>query len=341
MRVLALTIGDASQASSYYRIYQYAEPLRERGIQLEIRPVRDFEGWSTLRRYDGIIVQKKLLSLGKVRRLRRRTKCLIYDVDDAIWHPHGKRHFWLTTLRVHLRLKAIAQAADVCFVANDVLARFVKRWNQRVVILPMALAERDWSPKPPLASRDSPIRIGWAGHPVNLIYLEGIESALLAVQRQFPQVEFVVFCGQNPGFKNLKFKLIPYRSEAQPEVIRSFDIGMLPLPGGDFAEGKSPIKGVQYMACGIPSVVSPLGASREMFQDGQTALFAGNEAEWIRSLELLVRNFDLRRQIGEQARQQFERRYCLSKTAPLLAAELLSSAQKDHTLAPQTLGCAC
>lgn len=322
MRVLALTFGDANQASSYYRIYQYAEPFRKRGIELEILPARDFDQWGTLPQYHAIIVQKKLLSLGKVRRLRHQAKRLFYDVDDAIWHPHGKRHFWLTTLRVRLRVKAIAQAADVCLAANDILAGHLKRWNQRVFVVPMALAETAWPPKPPLSAEDCSIKIGWAGHPVNLPYLERIESALCAVQQQSPQVEFAVFCGQKPKFNSLKHKFIPYQAGAEPEVIRSFDIGLLPLPSGEFADGKSPIKGLQYMACGIPSVVSPLGATRQMFKEGQTALFARNQAEWIHALELLVRDHDLRRQIGRQARQQFEEKYCLSKTAPLFAGLL-------------------
>src|SRR5436190_4037997 len=108
MRVLALTFGDEHQASSKYRVFQYVERLAQLGIEVHARPANSFKDWTRVQEYDVALVQKKLFRSGKVRDLRRNSRRLIYDIDDAIWHPHGKEHTFFTNLRNAWRLKAVA-----------------------------------------------------------------------------------------------------------------------------------------------------------------------------------------------------------------------------------------
>lgn len=324
MRVLALTFGDEQQASSKYRVFQYIAPLRELGITLEPTPANAFQDWQKVPGYDAVLVQKKLFSSGRVKALRRLTPRLIYDVDDAIWHPHGKEHSFFTNLRTAWRLKAIARAADICIAANHVLAEHLRRLTPNVIVLPVALNGKRWQP----GTRSEPsgiVRVGWAGHPVNLRYLEAIEAALALAQADNPNAEFAVLCGQQPQFRKLKYRHICFQPEAEIDAIRSFDIGILPLPPGPFAEGKSPIKGLQYMASGIPTVVTPLGATRDMFREGETALFASRQEEWQRAITRLIRDGELRVRMGKRARTAFEETAELAHTAPLLARMLKGS----------------
>ena len=322
MRVLALTFGNAAQASSFYRIYQFIAPLREAGIDLTAVPADSFSEWSRLAEYDVVIVQKKLFSLGKIRLLRRRAKALVYDVDDAIWHPHGRRHSWFTTLRAGLRLRAIIRAAHLTLAANEVLAAHLRTHATRLTVLPMALDETAWTPHAARDARD-PV-LGWSGHPVNLPYLEAIEPALLTLRAEFPNARLAVFSGQPPRFREMPFDLIPFQAGTEPEALRTFDIGLLPLPEGAFAEGKSPIKGLQYMACGIPTVLPPRGAAHAMFRAGETALFATTPAEWTAALGKLLRDPALRQRMGAEARRDFEAHHTVSAAAARLK-DLLKS----------------
>ena len=171
MRILALTFGDASTASSHYRVFQYIPLLEPLGVRIEAFPAADFAGRKTVAGYDAVLAQKKLLPPGRVRWLRRQTCRLLYDVDDAIWFPHGRRHHWLTRWRTARRLAAIARAADLCIVPNNVLGDHLRRLNARVALLPMALDGQRWPARS--TPRDAGIvRIGWAGNPVNLGYLK-------------------------------------------------------------------------------------------------------------------------------------------------------------------------
>jgi glycosyltransferase involved in cell wall biosynthesis len=183
----------------------------------------------------------------------------------------------------------------------------------------MALDEQRWQP------RDTPspgetIRIGWSGHPVNFRYLLEIESALVDVQKRFPATEFAVFSGQKPPFSSLKFLHLPFAGGSEPEVLRTFDIGLLPLPDDAFSAGKSPIKGLQYMASGAAVALSPVGAAAEMFSTGQVGLFARHGDEWVAALSSLISNAGLRGEMARKGRKAFEERFSLSANLPRVTA---------------------
>lgn len=322
MRVLALTFGERSQGSTLYRVHQYQAPLEREGIGLELVPGVRFSAWSRLGEADVVLVQKHLFNLARVRQLRARARRLVYDIDDALWEPHGRSHAFLTRWRTRLRLRAIVRAADVCLTANHVLAGYLRQWSPRITVLPMALDENNWPPRAVAAAeRAQPLRIGWAGAPVNLPYLEALEAELVAVRQQFPSVEVAVFSGAAPNLRALPVRHLPFAAGTESEAIRSFDIGLLPLPDNAFAAGKSPIKALQYLASGVPVVASPVGATRELLRAGSTALFASPGA-WASAILRLLQDPALRQQLGRQARAEFERRYTLCQTTPQLVAAL-------------------
>ena len=76
------------------------------------------------------------------------------------------------------------------------------------------------------------------------------------------------------------------------------------------------------MATGIPTILTPHGATRDMFREGETGLFASSNEEWQRAIASLVRDQELRRRIGTRARALFEETYELGRTVPLLARAL-------------------
>ena len=81
--------------SSRLRIFQHLDALNASGISVEVilQPKRG-ESWSPLlkkaRTVDAVLWQKVLISQWDVLRLRRASKRLIFDLDDAVWM--GKRN---------------------------------------------------------------------------------------------------------------------------------------------------------------------------------------------------------------------------------------------------------
>ncbi|MGC8829558.1 MAG: glycosyltransferase family 4 protein [Verrucomicrobiia bacterium] len=323
MEALAITFGDSNCASSYYRIYQYREYLQKYGINLKIIPAVEFTQWDDLGNSDVVIIQKKLFATGKVKRLRKLAKKLIYDIDDAIWEPHGKEHHWFTRWRTSRRLKCVAQLADCCVCANKFLANYIGKYSKRCEIVPMALDNEKWGLPYTKKSNKIVLTIGWIGSPSNLPFFTSIESALYIVQRKFKNVEFVVYSGERPRLRQLFIKHIPYSSEGEVSVVSNFDIGLLPLDTTPFAQGKSPIKALKYMACGIPTIATPTCGVKEILTENETALFAQSEEEWLNRLEKLITNSELRAHIGANARREFEDKFTIKKTGKKIV-ELLS-----------------
>lgn len=316
MRYLSLNFGDAHCASSQYRIHAFVPPLRERGLAVECVAADAFTAWETLGDYDGVIVQKKLFGALRVRALRARARRLVYDIDDAIWLPHRRRHHWFTRWRTNGRLQRIAAAADLCLPANGVLAEHLRPWARRLEVFPMALDATQWRPQP--RPPDGTVRLGWSGAPGNLRYLEALEPALATVLNQLPHARLVVLCGERPRFTRIAFEHVPWQPGTEPAAVASFDIGLLPLEDSPFAAGKSPIKGLQYLACGLPVVATPLAATQELFRGSAAASFAAQPVEWVAELAALVADAGLRQRRGAAGRAHFEARHALARQAEVL-----------------------
>ncbi len=76
--------------------------------------------------------------------------------------------------------------------------------------------------------------------------------------------------------------------------MRTFDIGLLPLPDDPFVQGKSPIKTLQYFASGVAVVGQDVGATAEFLQHDVTGLTVTAERTWQENLRRLIEDTDLR-----------------------------------------------
>ena len=76
-----------------------------------------------------------------------------------------------------------------------------------------------------------------------------------------------------------------------------------------WSRGKCGLKGLQYMALGIPTVMSPVGVNTKIMNDGDNGLLAGSPEEWLEKLSILVESGELRARLGRAARETVEREY--------------------------------
>ena len=320
LRVLALTFGGPETASTFYRVVQYTEILRrDYDIELAVHRADQFATAPDFGGFDRIVLQKKLLRAGARRALFGAGRPVLYDIDDAIWEPHGREHAWLTRWRTNHRLGAIARRASLCLVSNDHLAHGLRRHTPKVAVLPMALNESVWSLRSPADPHT--IRLGWSGAPGNLHYLEALEPQLETVLKDFPNARVVVFSGARPKFRSIDCEYVPYETGGEAAAVRRFDVGLLPLPRDSFAAGKSPIKALQYMASGVPTIADAVAGTEEIFREGG-ALLAQSPQDWEKLLRVLVASADERARLGAAARARFETHHALSRTAAQLARRL-------------------
>ena len=92
----------------------------------------------------------------------------------------------------------------------------------------------------------------------------------------------------------------------------------MPLPETPFAEGKCGYKLIQYMACGVPVVASPIGTNRKIVAHGASGFLANTQEEWVEAIGCLLSNRKLRAQMGSQGRCVVENHYSLDVAGPEL-----------------------
>ncbi|WEN42119.1 hypothetical protein CKCBHOJB_01704 [Thauera sp. GDN1] len=104
------------------------------------------------------------------------------------------------------------------------------------------------------------------------------------------------------------------------DEIRGFDVGIMPLPDEPWARGKCGFKLIQYMACGLPVVASPVGVNAEIVEDGANGFLARDAGEWVVALVRLKGDAGLGGRLGKAGRKKVEARYCVQVTGAQVVA---------------------
>ncbi len=201
----------------------------------------------------------------------------IFDFDDAIH------------LRHPVAIAAICARAGTVIVGNETLAAFARAHAPRVEIVPTPVDTDRWTP----GARDGKTVV-WTGSADNLGFLEAIRSRIKAPLR--------VVCNRKPRFD---CEFVPWSRETEVDALRTAAIGIMPLPDDEWARGKCGFKLLQYMACGLPCVASPVGVNAEIV--GETGVLT---EDWEAGIERALR------MDGAAARARVEERYSVRALFP-------------------------
>lgn len=256
--------------STEWRIAQFLPHWEAAGVECVTDPAAA----------DLVVLQKKLLSLFPFRRLRKAARRLVYEFDDAVMFERDGAEARPSRTRMG-RWRRIVRAADAVTTSNLYLADLAAREKALVRVFPNAVDPRKWTPR---STASSAHRIGWFGSPANLDQLEEIAAPMERLLARRPEVEFVVV-SERPGPIG---RHEPYDAARENAQIASFDIAVAPMPDTPWTRGKTPVKLLCYLACGVPVVASDVPPHRALLADGITALLPRDAADWERKLEALI-----------------------------------------------------
>jgi glycosyltransferase involved in cell wall biosynthesis len=330
LSVAAIT-GGRDVPSARFRVRQYIQALQTHGVNITefeshtsayppqqrwVRPA-----WAALRlvemarialqtrRYDVTLLQREMIStLATLERWTGRPRVL--DVDDSI-------HLY----RDGATTKSLAMHSDRIICGNPYLADIYRKWNSDVVVLPTAVDTDRYRPCE-IESDGESIVLGWIGTSANLRYLHEIGPALATVLKRHPKVMLHIVCNKPPKIQeveNSRVKYTPWSPAVEVSAIQSFDIGLMPLEDSLWARGKCSFKMLQYMACGLPVAVSPVGMNADVLGLGDIGRGPRTISEWEESLLELVENKQERLQMGIIGRQIVVREFSVVNLAPRFA----------------------
>lgn len=254
--------------------------------------------------------------------LARRGVPIVLDFDDAIWviktSDTNRRWAWLKFAN---KTAEICKIASHVVVGNRFLADYARRFNPHVTIVPPTVDLNVYDPtavdRPDRYARsdDRPFVIGWTGSHTTSIYLKLVEPALRILAERH-RILFRVIGDPTYKADGIPFELVPWNAETEVSDLAPLDVGIMPLLDYDWARGKCGMKAIQYMALGIPSVVSPVGFNTELIRHDENGLLADSVEDWVAGLERLIVDPDLRRRLGEAGRRTVEAGFCATAQAP-------------------------
>jgi glycosyltransferase involved in cell wall biosynthesis len=345
LRIAAFTKYDREAASTRQRVLQYVPSLEAAGIRIDYHPllgneyVRSLASGSKPARLS--IVQayaKRLAQLltgpdcdliwiyaelfpflpaGFEKLAFRTGRPVIYDFDDAFFVPydeHARR--WVRRL-LSGKLDVLIEGAAACCCGNDYLRDHASRLNERSLVLPTVVDADVYRPAPERTGE--PPVIGWIGSPTTWANVGPLLPILANLCREHGVRFRVVGAGaraERDGFDGLD--LIEWSEAGEVAEVRAMDIGIMPLLDRPFERGKSGYKLVQYMACGLPVVASPVGVNRQIVIDGESGILASSGEEWTEALTRLILDPDLRARMGSVGRARAVEHYSLASQAPRL-----------------------
>jgi glycosyltransferase involved in cell wall biosynthesis len=118
--------------------------------------------------------------------------------------------------------------------------------------------------------------------------------------------------GAGPAARNIVgIEAREWNEAREVDDLQSMDVGIMPVPDDPWGRGKCGYKLIQYMACGLPAIASPVGVNKVIIDDGVDGFLAQTEADWTAALETLARDAGLRRQMGSIGRQKIVAHYSL------------------------------
>ena len=138
--------------------------------------------------------------------------------------------------------------------------------------------------------------LGWTGSGSSLRYLRAWRPPSARFLAEAPEARLVVMADavhrppRHPRRPDRPRAVEPRQSRRT--AIQDFDVGLMPLGGGDWAKGKCAFKMLQYLACAVPAVVSPVGMNAEVLAMADVGLAATTEDEWVEALLTLYRDRD-------------------------------------------------
>jgi len=346
MKVLGLTKYSRKGASSRLRIMQYIPYLQIYNVDVDLSPLLSDDYiderynknkvplYSVLKAYikrlnilmrsedyDFLWIEKELFPYFPAffERLFLKDKVkYILDYDDAIFHNYDLSNNNIVKRILGRKIDCIMKNASLITVCNNYLAnRALSAGAKNVKVVPTVVDLEKYKVKGNAVSHPGELVVGWVGTPVTQRYLEVVLPALKSLSK-YIKVKLIAVGAKKIECPGIELQTPPWSEEEEGELIRKFDVGIMPLHETPWENGKCGYKLIQYMACGIPVIASPVGKNKEIVEHGRNGFLASSTKEWKYYFEWIYNNRVESINMGFNGRIDVENKYSVQAIIPRL-----------------------
>ncbi len=267
--------------------------------------------------FDLIFIQREAHFLGTSyfeKKAFRSGAKVIFDFDDSIWladtSPGNQKWEWIKSPK---KFYTNIQHAHTVFAGNTYLLQEALKVNPKAILVPTTIDTELHFPKHELRHKNQ-VCIGWSGSLSTLKHFELLIPVLKQVKEKYgDKVRFKLMGEKNYKHPELPVESVAWTENSEVDELNSFDIGLMPLKDDAWARGKCGLKGLSYMACEVPVVMSAVGVNIQIIRHGVNGYLAQSEEEWLQALSLLIEDKSLRLQLGKAARETVQLEYSVER----------------------------
>lgn len=194
------------------------------------------------------------------------------------------------------------KAFDGVIVSTPYLKEAYSSLNDNIWIVPNAIDFEDWDKIEKVHAKNE-TRIGWSGGGNHREDLLTIKEPLEKYLTESKDVTLHMVHGMPDDFKD-KPKVVWHKHFVSPNkwpkrlTKVGFDIGLCPLQPNDFKKAKSNLRRLEYAALGIPVLARKWGHLEDTVEHGKDGFLYETEQEFAQYLDILVKNKELREDMG-------------------------------------------
>ena len=325
--------------SQRFRFEQYLDYFKQNDLVIDFEPFLNKKTWKTLYsqgnvakkgigvmrsfvkrffllfrlyKYDMIFIHREAAHIGPpifeflIAKVFR--KKYIYDYDDATWLPnYSETNASFHRLKAYWKVKYCIKWAYHVTPGNEFLANYARNYNKNVTIIPTTIdtvnhhnLETDYN--------SEKIVIGWTGTHTTMRYLDFLVPIIKELEEKYA-FDFLIISNEAPTYHLKSLRFIKWNHATEIQDLAKISIGVMPLEKDIWSEGKCGFKGLQYMALGIPALMSPVGVNIQILDDKNNGYLVTTPEEWKDCLEMLLTNPELRKQIGQAGKKTILERY--------------------------------
>lgn len=340
-----------------YRWEQWQPHLLDHGIRLELLPfctpaiddrlrrgqfgrasmaaLLRYPTWlselASATRADALVIARKAIPVGQPfaeLAVAMSPVPLVYDFDDAIFlRPPGRASVTRSLARARWRCPALCALATHVLVGNEYLAAYARRHARAVTVIPTTVDTDKHVPRPePKSAGGHPV-FGWSGSASTVRYLQTLLPMIAIAQQQVPFELLVV--GAEVDLGGVAGRCVPWTSAREVALLQEMDLGLMPLDDGPWERGKCALKALLYQSVGIPAIVSDVGMNPQAVLHERTGFVVSRRDEWIARMVQMAREPELRRRLGQHARQHVANEYSPRRWVPSVASALRQAAGRQ------------
>ncbi|MEO6588003.1 MAG: hypothetical protein ABIP06_01635, partial [Pyrinomonadaceae bacterium] len=283
------------------------------------------------RKYDLVFIQREAMLFGPAFfevLFQKIGKCpIVLDLDDATYVSYVSPTYGKigSFFKFFGKTDKLIKRSERVICGNRFIADYAEKKGAETLIVPTVVDTDKF--KPLNKNNDVPV-IGWIGTHSTFPLLESVFPVLQKLASEYEFVLKIVGAGRdNIQIKNVEVKNLEWNLEREIDDFQSLDIGLYPITTSTSANtewlmGKSGFKSIQYLAIGIPFVVTPFGVSAEIGVVGETHFEAVSGDDWYNSLSVLISDENLRKKMGRKGREYAIRNFTLDIQSEKIAQML-------------------